>query len=247
LRPLDQEFSCLSWNIHRCRGNDGVVDPGRTLATLRDEMPVHRIDALILQEADAEIPPHEGLLDIAAVEDATGLRSVHTRRAHRWSADSHGFLGTIIFTRPGITVEGITLLDLPGRCHRGAVLVDLAREGQRFRLIGVHLSLMQALRWAQLRIVCQFMFRNPRHPAILAGDLNEWRPWCGLALSPRLLGAAFRGPAKATFPINRPLLPLDRVLTTAPARVTSSRVLDGPGIRITSDHRPLLAHVDLGG
>ncbi|WP_156788473.1 endonuclease/exonuclease/phosphatase family protein [Roseobacter sp. CCS2] len=242
-----QEFTCLSWNIHRCRGNDGRIDPARTLATLRDDMPVGAIDALILQEADEEVPPHSGLLDIAAVEAATGLRYLHTDPAHRWSDGSHGFLGTIMFTRPEIAVESITLLDLPGRCHRGAVIADLTRNGQEFRLVGMHLSLMQTLRWAQLRTICQFMFRKPRQPAILMGDLNEWRPWGGLALSKRFLGAELRGPAKATFPINRPMLPLDRVLTTAPAHVSATQVLDGPGIRMTSDHRPLLAHISLGG
>ncbi|MEJ8562548.1 endonuclease/exonuclease/phosphatase family protein [Yoonia sp. GPGPB17] len=242
----NQDLTCLSWNIHRCRGNDGRVDPNRTLATLQDETPLDDLDALILQEADEEVPPHAGLLDIAAVEAASGLRYLHTDPAHRWSAGSHGFLGTIIFISPKITVEGITLLDLPGRCHRGAVIADLTVDETQFRLIGMHLSLMQTLRWAQLRTICQFMFRKPRRPAILIGDLNEWRPWGGLALSKRFLGVELRGPTKPTFPIKRPLLPLDRVLTTAPAHINETQVLDGPGIRMTSDHRPLLAHINLG-
>lgn len=247
MHPINQEFSCLSWNIHRCRGNDGVVNPARTLDTLCAEMPAREIDALILQEADEACPPHAGLLDIGALEAATGLRSVHSDAAHRWSAGSQGFLGTVVFVRPDITVEAVTLLDLPGHCHRGAVVADLTRRAQRFRLIGAHLSLGQALRWAQLRIICQYMFRAPRHPTILAGDLNEWRPWGGLALSPRLLGADLRGPAKPTFPVRYPLLPLDRVLVTPPAQVRATQVLDGPGIRITSDHRPLVAQIALGG
>jgi endonuclease/exonuclease/phosphatase family metal-dependent hydrolase len=42
-------------------------------------------------------------------------------------------------------------------------------------------------------------------------------------------------------------LPLDRILTTAPGRVEGMRALDGPGIRIASDHRPVAARVSLGG
>jgi endonuclease/exonuclease/phosphatase family metal-dependent hydrolase len=239
-------FSCLSWNIHRCRGNDGVVDPARTLATLQADCLGNPIDALILQEADTEIPPHSGLMDIAGVEAATGLRYAHHDPHHRWAAGSHGFLGTVLFLAPDITVDNITLLDLPGRCHRGAVVADLTRGGVAFRLIGVHLSLSQPMRWAQLRTICQFMFRNPCRPTILTGDLNEWRPWGGLALSPRFLGQSFSGPAKPTFPINRPFLPLDRVLTTAPAHVTATKVLDGAAIRATSDHRPLWGQINLG-
>jgi len=60
------------------------------------------------------------------------------------------------------------------------------------------------------------------------------------------MGQRFNGPALATFPIRRPFLPLDRVLTTAPGQVVQARVLDGGGIRAVSDHRPLAATVSLG-
>ena len=238
-------FSCISWNIHRCRGNDGVVDPGRTLGVLREEVWQRGYDALILQEADQECPPHGGLLDIAGVERATGLAYVQGDARHRWSQGSHGFLGVIVFLHPSIKVEEIALLDLPGHCHRGAVVLDATRDSLPFRLIGTHLSLWQGLRMAQLRIIGQHMFRRSERPTILAGDLNEWRPWGGLALSRRLLGASFAGPARPTFPIGRPFLPLDRVLTTQPAHVVSTKVLDGPGIRMASDHRPLAAQIAL--
>jgi endonuclease/exonuclease/phosphatase family metal-dependent hydrolase len=82
-------------------------------------------------------------------------------------------------------------------------------------------------------------------PTVLVGDLNEWRPWGGLAFLHRRFGVAFDGPAKATFPIHWPMLPLDRVLTHGAARVLSVEVLDGAGIRLASDHRPLAAKVEL--
>ncbi len=238
-------FSCISWNIHRCRGNDGRVDPARIAQVLADEVWSDGVDALILQEADEECPPHAGLLDIAAIEGITGLHYAHAPAERRWSASSHGFLGVIVFVHPSYSLDTMNLLDLPGRCHRGAVVADLVRDDQRLRLIGTHLSLWQGLRWAQMRTISQHMFRQGPTPSVLVGDLNEWRPWGGMALSPRLLGTAFKGPAKATFPVSRPVLPLDRVLATAPALVSATRVLDGPGIRMASDHRPLLAEIVL--
>jgi endonuclease/exonuclease/phosphatase family metal-dependent hydrolase len=60
------------------------------------------------------------------------------------------------------------------------------------------------------------------------------------------VGLDLRGPARATFPATRALLPLDRILTTAPGAVTEARAIDGPGIRAASDHRPLTATVRLG-
>lgn len=214
---------------------------------LRDEVWPKGADALILQEADEETRPHRGILDIAGVEAVTGLRYAHHDPSHRWSEASHGFLGTILFLAPRIEVDSIALIDLPGRCHRGAVVAECRRDGQRLRLIGTHLSLWQGLRLAQMRTICQYLYRVDDRPTILAGDLNEWRVWGGMALSAPFIGKTFTGPAKPTFPIIQPLLPLDRVLATSPATVTSTKVLDGSGIREASDHRPLYAEVALGG
>ena len=100
---------------------------------------------------------------------------------------------------------------------------------------------------AQMRTIGQHLFRRAKRPTILAGDLNEWRPWGGLALSRRVTGLDLKGPAPLTFPAKRPILPLDRVLVTPPARVIEARVLDGPGIRMASDHRPLRARIALPG
>jgi endonuclease/exonuclease/phosphatase family metal-dependent hydrolase len=239
------EFSCVSWNIHRGRGNDGVVDPARTRDVLLAEVCLPGTEVLVLQEADEEVPPHRGFLDIAGIEAGTGLAHVHAEETRRWGAESHGFLGVILFLHPSFRIEDVVLLDLPGRCHRGAVVIDAERDGLPLRLIGTHLSLSQPLRVAQMRTLGQHLFRRGARPAILCGDLNEWRPWGGLALSPRVLGARFRGPAPATFPMARPVLPLDRILATPPVRVTEARVLDGAGIRMASDHRPLMARVEL--
>jgi endonuclease/exonuclease/phosphatase family metal-dependent hydrolase len=242
----DPGFTLASWNLHRGRGNDGVTDAGRTAEVLLSEVWCPGTDALILQEADEDAPPHAAFLDMARIEAGTGLRSVHDRPGRRWGADSHGFLGVIVLLHPEFEVEEVALLDLPGRCHRGAVVVDATRRGRALRLVGTHLSLSQPLRVAQMRTLGQHLFRRPARPAILAGDFNEWRPWGGLAFSPRVVGARLTGPVRPSFPTRRPVLPLDRVLAEAPARVEETEVLDGPGIRMASDHRPLRARIGFG-
>ena len=242
----DSRFSCISWNVHRCRGNDGTVDPARTARVLREEVCTPELDALVLQEADAERPPHPGLLDLARIEADTGLTHAHAEARSRWGSQSHGFLGTIVFLHPRCRVEDIALVDLPGHCHRGAVVVDFVRDGEKLRLVGTHLSLAAWLRVAQMRTLGQHLYRRDPRTTILCGDLNEWRPWGGLALSRRVTGPRFVGPAPATFPVRRPLLPLDRVLVTPPAQVMAADVLDGAGIRLASDHRPLRAEIALG-
>ncbi|MEM1428871.1 MAG: endonuclease/exonuclease/phosphatase family protein [Pseudomonadota bacterium] len=237
---------CVTWNVHRARGADGRVDPVRVEETLLAEVcPPDAAEILSLQEADTETPPHRGLLDVARIEGMTGLVSAHQDAALRWGPESHGFLGVLLFLSPRLTLVHAQALDLPGRCHRGAIVVEVQDGARRVRIAATHLSLGQPLRVAQLRTLGQFIFRRPPMPTILMGDLNEWRPWSGLALSHRVIGTRLAGPTRATFPVTRPFLPLDRILASPPARVRRARVLDGPGIRAASDHRPLAAEVVL--
>jgi endonuclease/exonuclease/phosphatase family metal-dependent hydrolase len=242
----ESALACVSWNIHRAKGNDGRVDPARTADVLLTEVAHPGTDILVLQEADEECRPHRGLLDIPRIEAQTGLRHAHADERLRWGAESHGFLGVILFLAADIMVEDVALLDLPGHCHRGAVVIDANRDGRAFRVVGTHLSLGQPARIAQMRVIGQHLRRRSARQTLLIGDLNEWRPWGGLALSPRVLGHTLQGPARASFPVKRPFLPLDRILTTAPGRVDGMRALDGPGIRLASDHRPVAARVSLG-
>ncbi len=237
------QFSCASWNIHRGKGSDGRIDPVRIAAVLAQDLQDSTLDALVLQEADEDAPPHHGFLDIARIEAVTGLRSIHTTAQSRWGAGSHGFLGVIVFVRRDWQVDDVTLLDLPGHCHRGAVIVDLVRGDTALRLIGTHLSLWQALRIVQMRTLGQHLFRRHPRQTLLCGDLNEWRPWGGVALSARVSGLHFKGPTPATFPVKRPFVPLDRILATVPSRVVSIQVLDSEGIRMASDHRPIRATI----
>jgi endonuclease/exonuclease/phosphatase family metal-dependent hydrolase len=238
-------LSCITWNVHRGLGNDGRHDPVRTADVLAAEVLRPETDILVLQEADAQDRPHRGFLDIARIEAATGLRHAQDAAHLRWGPESHGFLGVVLFLSPHVTVQDANVLDLPGHCHRGAVVIDAEKDGRPFRLIGTHLSLGQPARIAQMRVIGQHLRRRTARQTVLIGDLNEWRPWGGLALSPRVVGQRLHGPVRASFPVARPFLPLDRIMTTAPGRVEDMVVLDGPGIRMTSDHRPVAARVRL--
>ncbi len=242
-----QDIICVSWNVHRARGNDGQVDPERTVDTLLGEVLPEGAHALALQEADEEAPPHAGLLDLARLERETGLQPVQTEALHRWGPQSHGMLGVIVLMHRSLTVEDVVLLDLPGHHHRGAVVVDAAMQGQSFRLVATHLSLGLPARIAQMRTIGQHLHRRDPRPLVLCGDLNEWRPWGGTALSPRVVGLSLSGPARRSFPVRRPLLPLDRIMASDAAEITGFRVLDGPAIRATSDHRPVMARIRLSG
>lgn len=240
-------INCATWNIHRAKGRDGRVDPERVADAITGDLsPLGRHQVLALQEADGECPPHAGILDLDRIAAQTGLRYVHDQTHMRWGPQSHGFLGSILFVDPAITVTACDVIDLPGHCHRGAVVAEVLHAGIACRIMTMHLSLSQPLRIVQMRIIGQYLRRRPAMQTLLLGDLNEWRPWSGLAFSPRLLGRRFEGGVRRTFPAHRPVLPLDRILSDRAGAVQDLQVVDTAAIRAASDHLPLSARVALG-
>jgi endonuclease/exonuclease/phosphatase family metal-dependent hydrolase len=236
-------YGCATWNIHRARGADGRVDPSRIMQVIANDIASAGPDILALQEADAQEPPYAGLLDMTHIEKLTGLHSVHRAPESRWGPESHGFLGTILFLHPGFSIHRLELVDLPGHYPRGAVVVEAQRHGRDLRVIATHLSLLQGLRLLQMRTLGQHIARRPPMRTLLLGDLNEWRPWGGLALSRRFFGSTLRGPAVPSFPAKRPVLALDRILSDDAGGAMDVRSLDSPRIRLASDHRPLTGRI----
>lgn len=236
---------CMTWNVHRCRGRDGLVDPGRTVGAIIDLIHQSPVDLVVLTEADRETPPYDAIIDLERITATTDLTSAHSDVTLRWGQGSHGFLGTIVLHSSRLELVGGHLLDLPGRYPRGATILKFRIASHVFRVVATHLSLGQALRAVQMRAIGQYLARHEALPTLLIGDLNEWRPWGGLAFAESLVGHAFVGPARRSFPAALPLLPLDRVMTTAPARVEAVRVASAPALSRLSDHLPLLASVRL--
>lgn len=221
------------------------MDPIRTADVTLELVKAATPDLLILTEADAEQPPYGALLDIDEIVEKSALRHAQADAALRWGDRSSGFLGTVVFYAGRFDLVQGTVLDLPGHYPRGATILTFRDQSLLFRVIATHLSLSQALRAVQMRTIGQYLDRQPSMPTILAGDLNEWRPWNGLAFSKRLVGHSFRGPSARSFPSGRPLLPLDRILATAPAHVKDTGAIFSERARKTSDHLPVRATVTL--
>jgi endonuclease/exonuclease/phosphatase family metal-dependent hydrolase len=236
---------CASWNIHRARGTDGRIDPGRIRAAIADHLAPDGLDVLALQEADEECRPHGRILDIDRISADIGLGYQHADATMRWGPQSSGFLGTILFMHPRFDAVHRDVIDLPGHCHRGAVAIEAQAGGVAFRLMSAHLSLSQPLRIIQMRIIGQYLRRRPPMQTVLLGDFNEWRPWGGLMFSARLVGQRFRGPAIGTFPSRYPVLPVDRIMTDRPGAVFGARVMAGAELRRASDHLPIAGTVSV--
>ncbi|MFK7878179.1 endonuclease/exonuclease/phosphatase family protein [Roseobacter sp.] len=237
-----RQLRCATWNIHRARGRDGRVDPSRIAAAIDQALKPLDLHVLALQEADEESRPHARILDVHRIAASTGLDYIHDDPL-RWGPDSDGFLGTILFLSTALKPLHSDVIDLPGRCHRGAVSVEATYQTRPIRIMSTHLSLFQPLRILQMRILGQYLRRRPRMQTLLLGDLNEWRPWSGLMLHNGLVGTSLRGPVCRTFPSAFPLLPLDRILTDAPGEVYGLRAVKTAEVSMASDHLPLEAMV----
>jgi endonuclease/exonuclease/phosphatase family metal-dependent hydrolase len=88
----------------------------------------------------------------------------------------------------------------------------------------------------------------PEVPTVVAADVND-RPgsptWSALAERRQdAFAVAGSGPA-GTFPAARPSRTIDGIFVGAGLTVRSARVVDHPDVARASDHRPLLAELDL--
>jgi endonuclease/exonuclease/phosphatase family metal-dependent hydrolase len=94
-------------------------------------------------------------------------------------------------------------------------------------------------------MIQEIMNAGDEVPALLMGDLNEWRLNGRSAL--KTFDAAF-GPLPAavpSFPSRLPLLALDRMIANRRGILSPVTAHDTPLARLASDHLPIKAYVSL--
>lgn len=228
-------ISVASYNVHKCVGVDGVFDPGRILNVVLEL----GADIVALQEADQRFGSRRGLLDLKALYEKGGYRSVLDQGSRRLS---HGWHGNVILYREGSgKVSNVHKMTLPGFEPRGAVLVDFDFADMPLRIIGAHLGLLKSSRARQAEAIL-----NAAHPVgdravILLGDTNEWRTGGRSALKPFDPHLSDVDMTIASFPSRFPLWPLDRVLTNKHVTVYEMQAVETELSRVASDHLPVKA------
>lgn len=234
--PAAGGLRVASWNLHKCVGSDGRFDPARSVAVIAEL----GADIVALQEADRRFGRRTGLLDLNALERATGLVPLHVSDL----ADGHGWHGNALLVRRG-TRARFQRIALPGAEPRGALVAELAVPGGPLRVVAAHLGLLRRCRKRQIETILRILQESPPLPTVLLGDLNEWRP--GARSSLRALEPLFGPLAEAppSFPARLPLLPLDRILGWPAGLVSEVRVHESRTARHASDHLPLTARVRL--
>lgn len=225
-----------SYNIHKCRGTDRLVRPGRIIDVLGEI----GADLVALQEVDRRFGKRTGLLDPDLLLRETGLHLLVQSDV----VDGHGWHGNALLVRGEPLFYRRFRLTLPGIEPRGAVVAELDMGEGRFRVIAAHLGLLRRSRVDQAATLLHAFLELTPMPTILLGDLNEWRRHRRSALD--VLEPYFGGQKPiASFPSRRPILALDRILGWPQGLITNLAVHDTPLARRASDHLPLKATVAL--
>ena len=225
-----------SYNIHKCRGIDGLVRPERIVAVVKEM----GADLVALQEVDHRIGVRTGLLSPAMIESETGLKLL----VQSDIVDGHGWHGNALLVRGEPLHYHRSRLHLPGIEPRGAVFAELDLGEGKFRIIAVHLGLLRRSRMIQAKALLDIFHGLIPMPTFLLGDFNEWRRIrrSALAVLEPVFGTL---PVLSSFPSRLPIFPMDRIFDWPPGLITRLSVHDTPLAREASDHLPLVADVNL--
>lgn len=238
----------LVYNIHKCIGGvDRKYRPDR----IRDVIEAHEPDLVFLQEADEGAERTGRHLQADLLGDMLGFR--HRIFYPNVRVRGGGHYGNAILSRFPLTESRNIDLSLP-LSKRRSVLYARARirSGGRgaprtAHLYNLHLGLSQLLRKLQLRRFLEsrpFADCHPRTPILLAGDFNDvWGTLGESFLAPK----GFRGMKRPirTFPAVAPVRALDCLYVRGDAELKDVRRSDLGLARWASDHRPLIADIDL--
>lgn len=229
MRSAADALVVVSWNVHSCVGHDGRCDPERVAAALC------ALDADVIALQEVDVGYRHGRDQLAALARATGTVPIPGPTIVR----GDGSYGNGVLTRlPVLEAKGVDLT-CGGPEPRGALEVRLDTPHGPLVVVDTHLGLLAAERARQVARLVPLVDRDPDVPLVLAGDLNEWRPWSRtLAAFDLRLGPA---PRPRTFPACLPVLPLDRVWARPAGSLLEVRAVAEAAA--ASDHLPLVARV----
>lgn len=216
----------MTYQVSRCRGGDGRIDPERIAAVIAEARP----DIAALQDIDTD----PGLGQLQQLEKRLGMTAYAKDQA-----GGNAFLSYF-------PLAGLRCYDLGegGCCLRG----DADVRGKRLHLFNLRLSSAIGRRGRQIHsllsrdllgddaLVC---------PTIVLGDFGDivWT-LANLELNLRLRQAS-RPLWSATYPARFPLIGRDRAYLKGKIRVLDASILRSPLARRASSHLPLVLTTEI--
>ncbi|WP_430425194.1 endonuclease/exonuclease/phosphatase family protein [Phenylobacterium sp.] len=232
----------VTYNVHRCVGNDRRLDVARVAAVLAELQP----DIVALQELDVG-RRRTNHVD-QAHEIAQRLSMTHHFHA-AMQVEEERYGDAILTVYPERLVKAGSLPGLPrvrGLEPRGALWVEVEIDGRPVQIVNTHLGLVpreQQLQAAALAGPGWLGHPDCHGPAILLGDFNATASSVVYrTLVKRLQPARQLAPRKSptsTFPSQLPVLRIDHLFVSPGVEVHDVTAPFTPLTRVASDHLPL--------
>ncbi len=244
----EHKIHVLTYNIHKgyCSGNRRFM-----LDSMRERIAETGADIVFLQEIHGiaiksqakrrrfsypDEPHFEYLANEAWPHFAYGRNAIYRK-------GDHG--NAILSMYPFASWENIDISIFP-RSSRSILhgVIELPHKNTRLHTLCVHLGLLEQERKEQLQVLTDRINNHvPREePMIIAGDFNDWRrraeQHLHADLGLRELFVQLRGRHALSYPVWRPLLPVDRIYYRGLEPASCQRLNTGPW-RELSDHAAL--------
>jgi endonuclease/exonuclease/phosphatase family metal-dependent hydrolase len=227
----------LAWNVHHALGLDLRLMPRRIVEVVRAIDP----DVAALQELDVGRFRSLRLDQPAWIAAQLGMRFVF--------AETMRGYGHALFTRlPLVSATVVPLAHTPLTEPRSAIDA-VVRDGETsLRVLATHLGLSVTDRAMQAGEIVARVLPSP-DPVVVLGDLNAGPGEVGYE---ELTAASLRDPlrelpvrARCTWPALFAFRPLDHVLLSPALTARRVAVLTSGAARFASDHRPVVADVEI--
>lgn len=243
----------MTYNVHSCRGSDGVVSPERIAAVISRWSP----DVVALQEVVRSRDPKQDQL--TTIAEQTGM-DAHFTKTRPEGDDAFG-IATLV--RHSFEVHAEAPLPALRGEPRAAHWLRVDTKGETLEIVNTHLSVHLRERLAQLQALLRrevigeemtaprsqsFSLMPVAPTLVLCGDFNagflsaEYRFLCVHLQNAQ---RAVRRWPRPTFPARYPLLRLDHVWVGSAWKVTSAEVIATDLERRASDHLPLVVDLEL--
>ena len=224
-----------TYNVHACVGTDGRHDPDRVAA--------------VIAEVDADIVALQEFTYPAGVAIETRMPVTRT------IADAYEcvlgptrqnvteWFGNALLTRHRIIEVHRFDLSMERREPRGAIAATIEVRGTIVHVLSAHLGLRVRERRFQVRQILDYLDSVRHTLVVVLGDFNDWLP--GRSVVHVLDERLGQPPRPASFPVQWPIVPLDRIWVN-PLRALRRLVAHAtPAARRASDHFPVVADLDL--
>ena len=235
-------FRIVTYNVHRCRGLDGRVSPGRIAEILKSI----NADVIALQEvlSIANSSPEADQAVFLASQLGFDYCLGNNRRVRG------GVYGNVVLSRFPIVLEKNFDISCRDREPRGCLQTDLRWGHRILHIFNVHLGTAFFERRQQARTLMNILgHASLGQTRIILGDFNEWT--YGLAsrlLGNHLVSADVRHHLRRsrTYPGFLPFLHLDHIYFDRSLKLHALSWVRDRSTLVASDHLPLFADFTVG-